>query len=268
MQRARSAIQLSCLSRFAGGLKGTAILMMLASLSWALPAHSVTTNAIESSTARANGLGNDTVSKSAKSTTANLANLAAMDGVSHATNTTWVNQIASSSDAVNDGSDDSASDETVNSSNDAQPDGSAKNSDSTAKPPDNQEWVAAWVSDLRHSSQRWILIDLSEQRLSAMEGDTPIMSVPVSTGVAEHPTPTGVYQIEVKYRTSQMQGEDYNIPNVPFVMYYDGNYAIHGVYWHHNFGMPYSHGCTNVPMRQAAWLYNWAPEGTRVVVQQ
>lgn len=49
-------------------------------------------------------------------------------------------------------------------------------------------------------------------------------------------------------------------------MYYDGGYAIHGAYWHHNFGTPVSHGCINVAVDHAEWLYNWASIGTSVVI--
>ncbi|MBF2075302.1 MAG: L,D-transpeptidase [Synechococcales cyanobacterium C42_A2020_086] len=136
--------------------------------------------------------------------------------------------------------------------------------------PDNAEWVSAWVEDLKQSSEAWIQIDLSDQRLIAWEGNTPVFSVTVSTGRAsnmEDITPTGVYAIENKYRTARMQGETYDIPDVPYTMYFSGSYAIHGAYWHDNFGSPVSSGCINVPVEQAAWLFNWATIGTRVVVQ-
>jgi lipoprotein-anchoring transpeptidase ErfK/SrfK len=64
-----------------------------------------------------------------------------------------------------------------------------------------------------------------------------------------------------------MQGEDYNVPDVPHAMYYSGNYAIHGAYWHNSFGIPVSHGCINVAPDHAAWLFNWATVGTPVVVR-
>jgi len=51
-------------------------------------------------------------------------------------------------------------------------------------------------------------------------------------------------------------------------MFYSGNYALHGAYWHNRFGTPVSHGCVNLRVSQARWLYNWAPVGTRVVVHQ
>ena len=61
--------------------------------------------------------------------------------------------------------------------------------------------------------------------------------------------------------------EEYNVPDVPDVMYFDndGN-ALHGAYWHNNFGTPMSHGCVNLPLDVAHWMYEWAPIGTPVTV--
>lgn len=65
-----------------------------------------------------------------------------------------------------------------------------------------------------------------------------------------------------------MRGEDYDVPNVPYVMYYDRGYGIHGAYWHNNFGTPVSHGCVNLAPNHAKWLFDWAEVGTKVVVQR
>jgi lipoprotein-anchoring transpeptidase ErfK/SrfK len=58
----------------------------------------------------------------------------------------------------------------------------------------------------------------------------------------------------------------YLVKNVPFSMYFFEGYAIHGAYWHNNFGRPASHGCVNVPVAAAKWLYDFVPIGTRVEV--
>lgn len=120
---------------------------------------------------------------------------------------------------------------------------------------------------LKQSSDRWIQIDLSSQRLIAWEGNQPVYAVIVSTGQASTPTPTGTFAVQSMHRTARMQGQDYDIPDVPFIMYYSGSYAIHGAYWHRQFGTPVSHGCTNVAVDHAEWLFNWASVGTPVVVQ-
>lgn len=137
----------------------------------------------------------------------------------------------------------------------------------TAPPPEDRDWIAAWVSDLKQSSDRWIQVILSEQRLIAWEGDKQVFSTSVSTGRDGDWTPTGVYNIEEKFKTARMQGDGYDIPNVPYVMYFFGSYAIHGTFWHHNFGTPVSRGCINLEDDQAAWLFYWASEGTPVIVQ-
>jgi lipoprotein-anchoring transpeptidase ErfK/SrfK len=111
---------------------------------------------------------------------------------------------------------------------------------------------------------RWIDVDLSAQRLTAYEGDTPVRSTLVSTGLPRTPTPTGRYRVYVKYASTLMSGPGYYLPNVPYVMYFYRGYSVHGTYWHSNFGHPMSHGCVNLPTPEAQWLYNWASVGTLV----
>jgi len=124
------------------------------------------------------------------------------------------------------------------------------------------------MQKLKQTDQRWIEINLTNQRLIAWEGNTPVYAVIVSTGKAATPTLTGVFAVQHKFRTKRMQGSDYDVPNVPFTMFYDGNYAIHGAYWHNRFGTPVSHGCVNVAVNHAKWLYKWAGVGTPVVVRR
>ena len=96
----------------------------------------------------------------------------------------------------------------------------------------------------------------------------------VSTGTADVPetvTPVGYYSVLAKFDAQTMEGtisgDYYRVEDVPYVMYFDnlGN-AIHGTYWHNNFGWPMSHGCVNLPMDIAAFMYEWAPVGTAVTV--
>lgn len=114
--------------------------------------------------------------------------------------------------------------------------------------------------------EKWIDIDLSNQMLYAYEGDTLVNSFLVSTGLPSTPTVTGTFNIYVKYRYASMRGDDYDLPNVPYTMYFYDGYGIHGTYWHHNFGTPMSHGCVNMETSQAGWVFNWAPVGTIVNV--
>lgn len=126
--------------------------------------------------------------------------------------------------------------------------------------------IAETIQNLKQSDQRWIEVDLSEQRLIAWEGGKRMYNISVSTGKRSTPTLTGVFAIQSKYRATRMQGDNYDVPDVPYAMYYDGGYAIHGAYWHDNFGTPVSHGCVNVAVKQARQLFNWASVGTPVVV--
>jgi LysM repeat protein len=117
------------------------------------------------------------------------------------------------------------------------------------------------------SSGRWIDIRLSSQTLTAYEGSTPVFSTLVSTG-STFPTPVGTYSILYRVRSQRMSGPGYDLPNVPWVMYFTNRgHAIHGAYWHNNFGQPMSHGCVNMRISEAEWLYNFTPNGAKVVVR-
>lgn len=135
-----------------------------------------------------------------------------------------------------------------------------------AKP--KSQIITQQIQTLQQSNQRWIQIDLSKQRLTAWEGATPMYAVAVSTGKKSTPTLTGTFKIQSKHKKTRMRGDDYDIPNVPYAMFYDGNYGIHGADWHRRFGTPVSHGCINVAVNHAKWLFNWAPVGTSVVIQR
>ncbi|MGD1991892.1 MAG: L,D-transpeptidase [Anaerolineae bacterium] len=116
------------------------------------------------------------------------------------------------------------------------------------------------------NGDRWIDIDLSEQLLTAYEGDTPVRQVAVSTGLPATPTPEGQFRIWIKLEADDMEGPGYYLPDVPYVMYFHMGYGLHGVYWHANFGQPMSHGCVNMPTSEAEWLFYWAEVGTLVNV--
>lgn len=123
------------------------------------------------------------------------------------------------------------------------------------------------LDKLKQQPGKFVEVTLSEQRLDAWEDGRIVMTTPVSTGVRQAPTPTGTFRIMRKYERQRMTGPDYDLPNVPYVMYFRaGGFALHGTYWHNNFGQPMSHGCVNLPTSTAVWLYQWAPTGTSVVV--
>lgn len=114
--------------------------------------------------------------------------------------------------------------------------------------------------------ERWIDVDLSQQRVYAYEGSVVVNSFIVSTGTWQHPTVTGQFHIYIKLLYANMSGPGYYLPNVPYTMYFYKGYALHGTYWHHNFGTPMSHGCVNLSIPDAEWLFNFASVGTLVNV--
>lgn len=120
------------------------------------------------------------------------------------------------------------------------------------------------------SGEHWIDVNLSTQSLTAYEGTTAVFSTLISSGLPEFPTVTGQFRVWLRYQSQTMNGYslgyDYYLENVPYVMYFYKDYAIHGTYWHSNFGQQMSHGCVNVATSDAQWLFNWSTRGTLVNV--
>jgi lipoprotein-anchoring transpeptidase ErfK/SrfK len=122
-------------------------------------------------------------------------------------------------------------------------------------------------------AQKAIVVSISQQMLWAYKGDQVVLNSYVSTGRSGFDTPLGSFAVLSKLPSQTMEGviggEYYNVPDVPWVLYFtNSGHALHGTYWHNNFGTPMSHGCINLPMDVAAWLYDWAPLGTPVLVVQ
>ena len=121
---------------------------------------------------------------------------------------------------------------------------------------------------------KWIEVDLSQQYIRAWEYKKVVFGQYVSTGVAVHPTPIGYFRIFAKLPFDDMTNGPnapaagfYDLKNVPNVMYFETDgYAIHGTYWHNQFGTPRSHGCVNMVTSGSAWMYNWAPHRSIVWV--
>jgi lipoprotein-anchoring transpeptidase ErfK/SrfK len=109
-----------------------------------------------------------------------------------------------------------------------------------------------------YATQKWIEVDLSDQSLVAWEGNVPVMWMTVSTGLPGTPTVVGSFHIYQKLVSTRMVGPGYDLPNVPHTMYFYLGYALHGAYWHNNFGHPMSHGCVNLSLPDAERLFNWA----------
>lgn len=119
-----------------------------------------------------------------------------------------------------------------------------------------------------------IEISIDFQSLRAFENDALIKDFYVSTGkpaILKDPdilptdTPKGNHTIRVKRPSVHMgdgtlrsDAEAYELPGVPWVSYFAvEGYAIHGTYWHNNFGVTMSHGCINMRSQDAKWIYRW-----------
>ena len=113
---------------------------------------------------------------------------------------------------------------------------------------------------------KWIHVDISDQALTAYEGDMPVFVTLVSSGNEKkdpaYMTPRGLYWIISKNVTATMANlaldeEAYWIEDVPWTMYFYKSYALHGAFWHNVFGNMRSHGCVNLTPADARWLFYW-----------
>lgn len=118
------------------------------------------------------------------------------------------------------------------------------------------------------TDERWVEVDLSEQKLTAWDGEKKFLETLVSTGLPWSPTPKGEFRIWTKFHHTKMEGGQgkyyYYLPNVPYVMFFENSkvagykgYSLHGTYWHDDFGTPRSHGCVNLPTPIAEKLFYW-----------
>lgn len=117
--------------------------------------------------------------------------------------------------------------------------------------------------------ERWIDVDIAQQVLVAYEGERAVFATLVSTGKgkdgSEQATPRGEHRVWVKLRSSDMDNLEsqvassyYAIQDVPWVMFFERGYGLHGTFWHHGFGAVRSHGCVNLTPLDAQRLFNWS----------
>ena len=114
-------------------------------------------------------------------------------------------------------------------------------------------------------TDRWISIDLYEQVIIAYEGTTPVFSTLIATGLPRWPTYEGLFNIYFRTTRKHMSwgtvGDDfYALEEVPWTMFFDEGRAIHGAYWHDGFGYRRSHGCVNLSITDARWIYDWVAD--------
>jgi lipoprotein-anchoring transpeptidase ErfK/SrfK len=109
-----------------------------------------------------------------------------------------------------------------------------------------------------YPGEKWIEVNVTTQQVIAWEGDVPVFMFTVSTGLPNTPTVLGEYNIYWKLESTTMSGPGYYLTGVPYTMYFYKGYALHGTYWHENFGQPMSHGCVNLETGNAQQLFEWA----------
>lgn len=117
--------------------------------------------------------------------------------------------------------------------------------------------------------EKWIDVNLDHQSLVAYEGTTPVYVTLISSGLRRRGSPTqnyetiqGGFRIQSKHVATTMDGNSndgpYSIEDVPWVMYFEQSFALHGAFWHNGFGYMHSHGCVNLSPPDARWVFNWS----------
>ncbi len=116
---------------------------------------------------------------------------------------------------------------------------------------------------------RWIDIGILSQTLVLYEGARPVYATLISSGrdglqdpTKTYSTPTGTFKIYQKHVTTTMDSNvadsEFELRDVPWVMYFKGGYALHAAYWHDDFGRPRSHGCVNLSPIDAHYVFNFS----------
>jgi hypothetical protein len=115
------------------------------------------------------------------------------------------------------------------------------------------------------NTDKWVSVDLYEQVLIAYEGEIPVFATLVSSGLADWPTNEGDFNVYLRRERTTMSGADglpdfYLLEEVPWTMFFDNDIALHGTYWHDGFGYRHSHGCVNMSITDANWIFNWSAD--------
>lgn len=128
------------------------------------------------------------------------------------------------------------------------------------------------------TGEKWIDVNLSDKTVTAYVGDTPVWGPrSMVDGKSGYETVEGSFEVYLTYEKQDMTNASrypvghekyYYTEDVPWVQYFHGGYAFHGAPWRSSFGYSGSHGCINLPVSDAKWLYDWGGMGTRVEVHR
>ena len=129
------------------------------------------------------------------------------------------------------------------------------------------------------ADQKWIEVSTGRGTLTLYVGHKAVFSTLASPGrgggagragmsidelVQASQTPLGTYRVTYKVDSSIMTPEGTPFPkkhwiqDVPYALYFMRPFAIHGAYWHEDFGMPKSGGCINLSPADAKHVFDWA----------
>lgn len=118
-------------------------------------------------------------------------------------------------------------------------------------------------------NEYWTEVDLYEQTFAAYEGDRMVYASLISSGLNRWPTNEGLFQVWDRFKEYKMSGAEgqvdyYFLEDIPYIMYFDESrgIALHGTYWHDRFGYKHSHGCVNMPIKDAEWTFNWSADAS------
>lgn len=147
----------------------------------------------------------------------------------------------------------------------------------------------AGIDAAQLTGRKRIDVSIGEQMMRVYQGDTLVLESYISTGLTPNDTEVGNFHVRIKFEEQTMAGftngtgevvglaggegeqtgDRYEVSDVPHVMYinYEAE-ALHGAYWHNNFGQKMSHGCINLPLDVAAYMFDFAPLGTAVTVYE
>lgn len=129
-----------------------------------------------------------------------------------------------------------------------------------ARAEDVNYWIPGPALAEAAEHELWLDIELGQQTLAVMRGQTPEFITLMSSGAGGSATPRGLFRIYEKLAVSPMRSgpnaeDPYFVDGVPWIQYFHRRYALHTSYWHDDFGKRRSHGCVNLAPKDAALIY-------------
>ncbi len=121
---------------------------------------------------------------------------------------------------------------------------------------------------------RWVDVNLAEQNLVVYDNCGAVFATLMSSAKSPAITPEGTFTIFYRevllplFSNDNVVAEPFYLQDVPWLLFFHENWAIHGTYWHNHFGEPWSHGCINVSPYDAHWLYQWAKDGDMIWIHR